>query len=499
MSWKKKLKDAYAQEMDYKVETSDLSSHFGIATFKPKKYHNRRRIVLVASLATALSLLVLTPFVPFLIASIHVNEHASAKQESFDAAYVSRLRQSSVEALNSITYEDHDFAYQATSEQFNQDVNRFAALLQNQITEKDTYLYSPYTAYLNIDLASLGSRNGVADTCVSILGAENVRQDNVIHSLKTNFYTGKNGSAHAYQGAFFNKTASLKEGYVDKLTSRNAEVYRLDMDKDLSAIPSWANGRVGAEMLHVDDLNYDPDSTLAYYLSLLEFQGKWATSYNEKGTKKQDFTTIDQTTKSIDFMTHDILFLDASREDLKRVGVYDYGDYVSAYDSYKNGYTIQYLTPKNRGGNIFEMLANIDFFTEDPSHAVRKSGEGKEYTFLRFHVPKFSYASSYDITPKLKKMGLSPLYDDLDDSLGGGLNLSIDGGALSFTKQLNSIEFGEDGTIARSITFSMGFGASTAASNEMGYLIYEVTLDEAFVYVIRDPNGLPLFVGAYNG
>ena len=65
---------------------------------------------------------------------------------------------------------------------------------------------------------------------------------------------------------------------------------------------------------------------------------------------------------------------------------------------------------------------------------------------------------------------------------------------VKLTKQKTSVSFDEDGTVVKSITFSIGNGTDSYHPSNG----YEVTLNQPFVYVIKDSNGLPLVLGTVN-
>ena len=498
MSWKKKLRKAYQEENRVEKDDGALSKHLGIATRdRPKKYHDVPKIAFRVALTTMLLVVIGGPIGIFLAMHTKVQENQVALKKQYDGARLAALREATVKALNHVEYADHDFRREPIATEAVDAVNAFAASLHAQMEEGETYLYSPLTAYLNLDLLSLGATSNVKGDLLAALGSDALRGQAIPKTIDTNFYTGEKGSSHIYQGAFFHQEATLQEGYVDKLTSRRVEAYSLDMDKDLSAIPAWANDKAGAKMLEVKDLDYHPGETLAYWLSLLDFEGKWSTSYNDSKTQQKTFTRLNGSTFKMPFMTHEVAFLKSAPDLGTHHGVYDYGDYISAYDYYHNGYTIQYLTPKERGKNIFDLVHGKDIFIEDETKSLAEELD-KQYTYtVTFVVPKFNASSFLDLTPKVKAMGLSSLYEDLHNSISGAIDLTPYpyGGAVAFTKQYNTVEFSETGTVARSLAFSGGYGATMARPGQS----YVITLDEAFLYVIRDPNGLPMFVGAYNG
>ena len=63
---------------------------------------------------------------------------------------------------------------------------------------------------------------------------------------------------------------------------------------------------------------------------------------------------------------------------------------------------------------------------------------------------------------------------------------------LQNIKQRNEIEFNENGTIVRSLA-TASFGAGSAGVTEMNTV--EVKLNQPFIYIIKDINGSPIFVG----
>ena len=496
MSWKKDLKKAYREEYDAQRDDGLLSKHLGIATSdKPKKYHDVPKIAFRVALTSILLFVVGGPIGIYLSLRLQVRENQVSLKKTYDGARLQSLREATVRALNHIEYADRDFQKKEVSEEAERAINSFASSLHAQMDEEATYVYSPLSAYLHLDVLSLGATSNVKEDLLAALGSDALRDQAIPNAIATNFYTGEKGSAHIYQGAFFQQNATLVEGYVDKLTSRRVEAYSLDMDKDLSAIPSWANGKIGENMLTEKDLEYVSGETLAYWFSLLEFQGKWSKSYSDAKTTDKTFTRLDGSARKMPFMNHEVPFVGKTIDPRARCGIYDYGDYISAYDYYQNGYTIQYLTPKEKGKNIFSLLQGKDIFVEDEEKSLAVELEKSRTYTVSFVVPKFKASFFVDLTPRIKKMGLSSLYEDLQHSIAGAVELSPNGGAVAFTKQCNSIEFSETGTVARSITFSGGYGATSGYRGEN----YVITLDEPFLYVIRDPNGLPMFVGAYNG
>ena len=75
----------------------------------------------------------------------------------------------------------------------------------------------------------------------------------------------------------------------------------------------------------------------------------------------------------------------------------------------------------------------------------------------------------------------------LNDSKLDGKNLYLDK-----LKQKNEVEFNEDGSVIRSIAVPIIAATSTAPIETD---VIEVKLEQPFIYIIRDINDTPIFVG----
>ena len=494
MNWKKSLREEYKKELP-EEKPNRLLEKAGIEHREdPKVYHNPRP-VLKAAVAIALAVVVLAPAGVFLAAGLSTKTSFQAKRLRFDAATQASIQQQKAKALNHITYTDHDYQTVAVAPEFVASVNAFSNTFHQAFATPESYLYSPLGVYLNLDLLSLGASGPVKTDFNVWLGSSSLRDQNVVKTIEGNFFTGDSGSAHIYQGAFLEEKVPLVDGYVDRLTARRAEAYSLDLKNNLDVISDWSNQLIGMP-LSAQQLGYE-DLTVGYWLSLLEFKGRWNVSFNEASTKKKTFHG--QTDEEIDFMTHTIYIGRHNQvAPSEHSGIYDYGNYVSAYDYYRYGYSIQYLVPKKVEDDIFVLTQGKNIFEEDMTKRMSDDGTDENaITYIQYHVPKFSQNTYYDLTPAIKKTGLTSPYSDYGNALAGAMDLGVNGGIVSYTKQANKISFDEDGTIAKSLTWSMGMAGAAAPAGESS--TYVVDLNQPFIYVIRDPQGIPLFCGAFAG
>ena len=495
MSWKKQLREAYKKELPEHGPQRLLEKAGLEPSKKAKTYHDFRRPLKVG-IAVAATVLLVAPIAVFLASGFTTKNSFSAKNIRFDAATRVSLQKQQAVALNQIEYTDHDYEEVPISTEFSASVNAFASSFHQSFATQDSFLYSPLGLYLNLDLLSLGASGPVEADFQAYLGTKSLRDQNVVKAIEGNFFTGNSGAAHIYQGAFLEKNQPLQAGYVDALTSRRCEAFSLDLAKGDSTIGDWSEQHIGMR-LSAEDLGYQ-DLTIAYWFTLLDFKGRWDVAYDSAKTSKRPFYGSE--TKQLDFMTHAVWIGTYGKQTKINPyrGIYDYGDYVSAYDSYRYGYSIQYLVPKKVEDDIFVLTKGKNIFEEDQTKALpTKEGEEGAITNLVYYLPKFEESTKLDLTDSVKKMGLSSPYSNFQHSLDRAFVLDDDGGVVKYTKQVNHIRFDEDGTTAKSITWSMGMAGAAAPIGASA--TYVVDLNQPFLYVIRDPHGLPLFCGAYRG
>ena len=217
--------------------------------------------------------------------------------------------------------------------------------------------------------------------------------------------------------------------------------------------------------------------TFILFVSSLYFDNSWSSKYVAKNTKNDTFHLSNGETVTTKFMNHVILN-----------DYCDFGDYVSVKDNYRYGYYVEYFVPKKLEDNIFNVLPN-DFLTKEVE---------PKYTAVSLSVPKLDMTCKSDITDIIKGTGIQKMYEHKSghhylDNACETPNFE-DASWVKFTKQKTSVSFDEDGTVVKSITFSIGNGMDSYHPSNG----YEVTLNQPFVYVIKDSNGLPLVLGAVN-
>jgi serine protease inhibitor len=165
---------------------------------------------------------------------------------------------------------------------------------------------------------------------------------------------------------------------------------------------------------------------------------------------------------------------------------YDYEDYYSFFDFYSNEYIINYLVPKSINKNILDLIKDKNFLIED--EAVKE-----EDIAIDLSVPKFKREINLDIIPILKELGLDKLFNESYSTFNHPF--IVENKKNYYLNQIfhkNIIELNEDGTAIKSIKHE---SSSNMIGNTLEMNALKINLDRPFIYIIKDKNKLPIFIG----
>lgn len=430
--------------------------------------------------ASTFGALVLVAAGSVIISSLEINSSPESVQKARFSVYDANLiKTSTFQRLNTINYTaeqeknpiDPDFKY---------GVEQFACDSFATVDKTKNYAYSPLMLYTQLDLISCAaSDQETMDQFNSVLsGDTSLRKTGVATAMRNNFFANdkEKCTVQAKNAVFLEEEFGAKDQFVQDMTDRNAEVFDMDFQnpEDVGRACEWANASVNQPgFLKAKDLEIKEDSAMLF-LSSLYFDNTWSSKFMKEDTKPDDFHLLDGSTVQKDFMNH-----------ISYAGFTDQITYVSVTDTYKSDYSIQYFVPKNVKDNIFDLL---------PSDFLFKADQEREIVSLS--LPKMSLTCESDLSQMVKDLGITNPYVEKSNHLKNAFRRGdeLEYSYLNYTKQKTSVSFDEDGTVVKSITFSLGaVGDAAVGPGDNGY---HVQLNQPFVYCIRDPKGLPLIVGS---
>ena len=487
MSFKNKLKEAYSNKVTAPKGYQEFNNKVEIK----KTHHNAFKTVKWVSIGS-LSLVgtfVLVVASVAIFSNMRINENFadSVKKARFSMYDTNLLESETFKRLNNITY-DEEKKNEPISEDFVTYVNKFGEKTYQGFDKSSNFAYSPLMAYTQMDLISLALSDDEAIAEVNAaLGTSDttLRGTNVYRAMLNNSYANKQSKStvQAKNAVFYDPyraESEISQTFLAGLTARRAEAYSMsyDLDNDINNILQWIDESVNADrFFSKDDLDIDKD-TFLLFVSSLYFDNAWQNKYVAKDTEDDNFYLNNDETITTKFMNHVI------------VSEYrDFGNYVSVKDGYRYGYYVEYFVPKKIEDNIFDVLPN-DFLT--------KETEEKKYGPISLSVPKLDMTCKCEITDIIKGAGIQKMYEYKSghsylDNACETPNFE-DASWVKCTKQKTSVSFDEDGTIVRTVTFSVGNGTDSYHPSNG----YAIRLNQPFVYVIKDSNGLPLVLGAVN-
>lgn len=479
MSLKNKLKEAYSQKV---TNPKGYDSFKGKSEVTKTHYYLFKSLKLTGFVALGIvGVFALTVGGMALAASMQFDEHAaeSVKKVRFSMYDTNLIESETFKYLNSIEYTSQK-EFNIINEDFVTYVNKFAENTYKGFDKAYNFAYSPLMLYTQMDLISLAVSNDEAMNEINTaLGTDDatMRGENVLKAMLNNSFANKEekSTVQTKNAVFYDPyraNSNINPTFLEELTKRHAEAYNLSYDTDISYILKWIDESVNENgFLTEKDLDID-ELTFISFVSSLYFDNTWESKYCAENTKEKEFHLANGEIVKTKFMNHVI-----------GTEFEDFDKYVSIKDYYKNGYYVQYYVPKSLEDNIFDLLPE-NFLTKAPE-------EETNYRAVSLSMPKFEIECKNDISEVVKGAGIKEIYNRDGNCLLNAIeNPSYSYSYVKHTKQKTTVSFDEDGTVVKSVTFSMGNGAKASPNG------FDIDLDQPFVYCIKDRSGLPLVLGA---
>lgn len=303
--------------------------------------------------------------------------------------------------------------------------------------------------------------------------------------IKANSFGKENSTIQVKNAAFLDNKYEYSTEFVNDLTKLYCEAYQLDFDLDRKKIFEWIDQALKTSN-YIDNRSLEIDKeTMLFLFSTFYFKNDWYIKYRSDKNIKDNFYLNGNDKVQTTFMKHSYL-IDC---------YYDYGNYLSVTDYYTDKVaSVTYLIPKKVEDNIYELTKGKNIFVDEEENKVVNSNP-KESIMVKLTTPKFSFKTDIDLKSSLGNLGFEDAFDRNINSFDKVIKENPAekyNVYLQNIKQRNEIEFNENGTIVRSLA-TASFGAGSAGVTEMNTV--EVKLNQPFIYIIKDINGSPIFVG----
>lgn len=218
------------------------------------------------------------------------------------------------------------------------------------------------------------------------------------------------------------------------------------------------------------EINIDP-MDLLYIVNTVYLKDEWQDNFEEDATTEDVFTLADGTEVNTEFMHRTL-----DTEIIK-------GDGFTAVSLHlKNTGRMMFVLP-DEGTSVNSLLSTPE------SIAGMLKTENSEYGSVKLSLPKFSFASEFDLIQSLKDMGVTKAFDAPEADLTGIIDMDLNA-FVSAVKQGTNITVNENGLEAAAYTYI----TVTLECAPMAPQTLELEFDRPFIFITLSEN-IPVFIG----
>lgn len=488
MGIKKQFKEDFdnANKVDLDFDLDQLEDNTRMTIFKNKS--TRKWIVGGCSIFAVCLLLV---GFCFQVGLLKIKVSAKFYTNKYSVSEIHIAESNSFKKLNNVIYPSAESPTKTEiSEEEVAAYNNFSSSTYQSILETSNNVNMSYSIAglysLMNEMSHATSIKGLANRFDNLLGLDkNGRTSFYEKLIKANSFGKENSTIQVKNAAFLDNKFEYSTEFVNDLTKLYCEAYQLDFDSDRNKIFKWVDQALKTKN-YVDDRFLDIDKeTMLFLFSTFYFKNDWYIKYSSDKNIKDNFYLNSSDKVQTTFMKHSYL----------TNCYYDYGNYLSVTDYYTDKVaSVTYLVPKKVEDNIYELTKGKNIFVDEEDNKVTNPNP-QESIMVKLTTPKFSFKNDIDLKSSLGNLGFEDAFDRNINSFDKVIKENPTEKYniyLQNIKQRNEIEFNENGTIVRSLS-TASFGAGSAGNMEMNTV--DVKLNQPFIYIIKDINGSPIFVG----
>ena len=485
------LKKQFKQDFE---QSSNVDLSFDTTQLEPNgnanKHKARPRMKLIVASAALVGVVSLAIGGAFAVGIFRTKESVKTFNRSYSLNKIRIAESNTFKKLNDVAYPDGGKPLVTKISGAEKEAyNNFSNLTYHSLVDtskKDNMSYSVAGLYSIInEMTNATSRVELKEKFNALLGLnESSRVTFYNKVMKANSFASDESTIQLKNSAFFNNEFNYNQEFVNSLTKLYCEAYQINFESEASKMVEWVNQAVNSNGFIDNKFLEMNDETQLYLFSTLYFKNGWANKYLSENNIKDDFYLSNDKTATATYMNHSYY----------SQCYYDYGSYISVKDYYfSNRASVTYLVPKKVEDNIFDLTKDVNIFEEKEENIV-KNGE-YDYIMVNLSTPKFTTKSDVDFQKCLDNLGFGDIYNPKIDSFKNAFDdekLDEYNIYIQKIKQKNEVEFNEDGSIVKSVTMA-SFGKENAAPIRNDTL--DVKLNQPFIYIIRDINDTPIFVG----
>jgi Serine protease inhibitor len=358
----------------------------------------------------------------------------------------------------------------------------FAFRLFNTIEKSGTRMISPFSIYTCFGMLANGANDETLRQIDAMLGLTDTERNAYLASWIEDLVKEKQGTSFSNADSIWIKESL--ESYVPKaFLDTCAQYYKASVfstgmdDKTIRDVNEWVKKNTKNMIAKIlEDLSPDASMILVNAVAL---EAKWVKPFESENIRKDyKFTLENGTTKNVEMMFGEAegSFLEnelATGFTKKYMG--DEFSYVALLP--KEGVSIAKLVESLKPGIVRELWR------------TGKVGE------VHVGVPKYQEEFSLDLNDVLQSLGMSKAFDPEKAEFKRLMDVPNANTFVSKAIHKTFISVDNEGTRAAAVTaviMDLAMAVEPTPS-------YRVVLDRPFVYMIVDSDGMPIFLGTYEG
>ncbi len=334
-------------------------------------------------------------------------------------------------------------------------------------TVKVNGCYSPLSLYYALALAGTGANGQTQKEFMSLLGSSDTAQlsqdmGNLYRLLYSDNEITKMKIANSlwldreYQG----EPVVYKDSFIKNAASMfYASLFTVDFASGDAgpAMAKWISDETNGTLTPESQPN--PEQIMSI-INTIYFKDEWVDKFEEQETKPDIFYTAEGADVTCDFMN-----MVQSSQNFAR------GDaFLRAALSLKSGGQMVFILP-DEGVSPESLVSDPDKLKEILEEGQTTNGK------VTWEIPKFSYASEFDLADTLKALGLTTAFTSVADFTG----ITDQEAFISSVTQQTHIAIDENGVEASAFTKIEYAGAAMPVDEA------EMILDRPFIYAIYSP------------
>ncbi|CAK7034346.1 MAG: hypothetical protein PEGG_01442 [Paraeggerthella hongkongensis] len=334
--------------------------------------------------------------------------------------------------------------------------------------------YSPASLYYALAMTQMGAAGSTQDEIAALLGADNVdvtaqQCGNLLRLLAADQYS----NVKLANSVWMSPDAEFNQGFVDVMRDQfYASLFQTDFGTPEAdkAMGQWVADNTEGTLAP----QFKSESQqLISLINTVYFKSEWSRAFDAESVSPETFNA--ETGKvTADFM---VQRLDGPQE------IRATDTYTRASLGFADGSQMTFVLPA-QGVHARDLLADAAALEE--AFTADSTGEA----FVTYHVPKFSFDSSYDLVSSLKKLGVNRAFSDQADFS----NLTDIPAYVSSVAQEGHIGLDENGVEASAYT-KVDIMAMSALPDPAVVGELDFNLDRPFLYEIKSKQGAVLFLG----